>query len=201
MLEEKALDKRGNMTFSVVTAPTVEPATVDEFKTFARIDTTGEDSFLEMLIKAAREAGEFYTNAAFLEQTVRVRMDYWPKDKDHIELPLPPLISLSKFVTVDEDDTETAYSSDSYFIITDCVPAKLCIAYGATPPTNEDRRVGGIMIEYIAGYGSTAAYVPSIIRLAVQMWATVGYEKRVYDFSEPPAEVKKMLSPFRILNV
>jgi len=201
MLEEKDLDKLGNLTFSVITAPTVEPATVAELKTFARIDTTTEDTFLELLIKAAREASEFYMNRAFLEQTVRIRMDYWPEGKDHIELPLPPFISLSKFVTVDEDDTETAYSADSYYIVTDCVPAKLAIVMGATPPTNEDRAVGGIIVQYIAGFGSTAAYVPAMIRLAVQMWATNAYENRVVDMSKPPDEVKRLLDPYRVLNV
>jgi hypothetical protein len=139
-LFSEALPIDGNMVYSVSTEPTVEPITTTELKTFARIDGS--------------------ENRALLEQSITLKMDYWPGEA--IELPRPPLISITSVSTLSEADVATTYSSSNYYIITEAIPGKLLLKIGVTAPTNTARDYGGFQIIYKAGYGTSATDVMKI---------------------------------------
>ena len=86
------------------------------------------------------------------------------------------------------------------FDITKKEPGELVIKYESTEPCNTDRYFGGYEIEYIAGYGATAASVPEAIKLGIIMWVADVYENRV-PISEPPGIVKTIMAPYRIIPV
>jgi len=111
----KQLPSDGNWIYSVEVEPTEEPVTVDELKEFARIDYDDEDTLLEEFLKAVRQAAEEYTGRKFIEQTIILQMDYWPGRT--IELPVCPVISITKVGTLDEDEVETEYSSAYYYLV------------------------------------------------------------------------------------
>ena len=156
MIIPKSLPSDGNCHWAILTPPTIEPITVDELKLFARIDGDDEDSLLSTFIKAVREGAERYLGRALIRQTITMKMDFWPGDV--IELPRPPLISITQVATIDEDDAETVYSSDYYYIITEATPGLLCIRQGFSYPINTDRDHGGYKIDWLAGYGLTDLY-------------------------------------------
>lgn len=197
MIEEKPLPKKANRTFTLITAPTIEPVSVDEVKDYARIDGSDEDTVIESFITAARQASELYTRRAFIEQTWRMSLDWW--EERLIELPRPPLQSITKVETVDEDDTATEYAATNYYAITDSIPGQIALRIDATPPTNYDRDIGGYRITYVAGYGSLAADVPELLRLAIKQWAVVIYEERAMT-PEPPPNVKVLLDLYKVSN-
>ena len=60
MIFNESLPSDGNRVFEVTTAPSVEPITVTELKTFARIDGSDEDTLLSGFIAGARQACEKY---------------------------------------------------------------------------------------------------------------------------------------------
>ena len=190
-LISKELPADGNRSWSIIENPTIEPVTVDELKFFSRITTNAEDSFLESSIKSAREAAELYTGRSFIKQKIRMLMDFWPGLE--IKLPRPPLISVSKVFTIDEDDTETTYSSSSYYVITTGTPGKVVIKRSVTPPTNTNRDYGGFGIDYYSGYGSNPSDVPLNIREAIKLWAARVYAMRTIDPKNPPPEVAEKL--------
>lgn len=187
-----------NVVWKVTTPPVMEPVTVEELKMFARIDGNDENSLLSSFLQSARSLTEGYLNRALIEQTITLKMDSWPGEA--IELPRPPLISITAVETLDEDDTATEYSSDYYYIITTQEPGLLILKFGVTPPQNTERYYGGYQIRYKAGYGTTASSVPSAIKDSIKQWATAMYENRAI-IEEPPMEVKIVLSKYRIMYI
>ena len=195
--------KAGNPQWTVVTEPSLEPISVDEVKTFGRIDGSSEDTLLEGFITAVRKATEDYLGRSLVTRPMKVYLDYWPGTE--VELPRPPLYSITKVVIIDEDDTETEYDSDSYFTVNVAIPGKIVIKNGATHPVNTDRYTAGYAIEYYAGYNDPAetdedvirATIPAPIREAMKLWVMQVYENRELS-PEPPPEAKVILSMFRV---
>lgn len=188
----------GNRVWAVSTVPTLEPVTVAELKTFARIDGADEDTLIEGFITSARVAAEHYLNRALLEQSITLKMDYWPGEE--IELPQPPLISITSVSTLTEAGVKTTYSSDNYYIITEAIPGKLLLKQNVTAPTNTARDHGGFEIIYKAGYGDVITDVPQAIRDGLKLWATDIYENRVVR-TEPPPEARSFFDIFRVHNI
>lgn len=178
----------------IASPPTVEPVTVDEFKLFARIDTTEEDSVISLMLVAVREAAEKYLGRALLNQTIYYTLDKWPGRS--VELPYPPLVSVDGVYLLKEDGSYTEYSAENYFVVTEGIPGSIQLKPGSVTPSNTDVDFAGYQIRYTAGYGTTAADVPSAIRQAILVWATNAYENRVV-MPQPPIEVRSSLSLYR----
>lgn len=198
MIQRKQLPKDGNKFWQVTIEPVVEPITVGEFKEFARVDGTEEDNLLAGFIQAARINCEHYLGRALIEQTITLKMDFWPGNI--IELPRPPLISITAVETLDESDTATIYSSDNYYINSTSIPGQLIIKENVTWPFNSDRDYSGYQIRYKAGYGTSISNVPKPIKESIKLWAANIYENRVVR-AEPPPEVAPTLNLFRVIRL
>lgn len=195
-LISRKLPIHANRVWEVTSAPAIEPVTVDEVKEFARIDYTDEDSLLEGFITAVRIAAEEYLGMAFIERTIQMKMDYWPDTV--VYLPQPPLISITKVATLDEDDAETIYSSDNYYaVITAGNPGKIVLKKSVTAPENTDRDYGGFLIEFKAGYGDEREDVPQLIRNGLMAWASIVQATRILDSKNPPPEAKIFFDIYR----
>lgn len=200
-LISKPTDAYGNRTWYVSTVPTVEPITVDEVKSFGNIDSSDENTLIEGYIKAVREATQNYLGRSLIEQSITLLMDFWPGIV--IELPMPPLISITGVYTTDEDGTDTTYASTNYMTITSTeTRGKLILRQGATAPTNTDRDYGGFKVVYKAGYGNEATDVPQSIREGMKLWTAIFYETRaLMQDNQPPPEVKNFLDFYRVLKI
>ena len=166
LLISKSLAKDGNMSWRVTTSPTIEPISLSEVKLFSRIDGTDEDDLLTDFIQNVRENTENWLGRALIEQSITLVMDFWP-DEPYIELPRPPLISITSYQILAEDDSGTDYDSDNYMIDTISEPGRLIIKDGSTPPYNYDRYYAGHKIIYKAGYGTETTDVPAGIKLGM----------------------------------
>jgi uncharacterized phiE125 gp8 family phage protein len=197
----------GNLKWWVSVPPAIEPITADDVKLYARIDGSSEDDIIELFISAVREATEKYLGRALIEQTMIASLDYFSKAEmgavaytgdDTIFLPRPPLISVTSLSVLDEEDVETIYDSDKYYVRADVEPGQLIIKYENTPPLNYERFRGGYKIVFQAGYGDEATDVPAAIRLGMIMWASDIYENRV-PIDQPPGIVETIMSPYRVI--
>lgn len=193
------LPKDGNRIYVVETEPAIEPVSADDLKIYARIDYDDEDSLLEKFLKGVRRAAEKYTGRTFIEQTIKLQMDYWPGTV--VELPSPPLISITEVATLDEDDTETEYSSSNYYALTSSEPGKLILKQSVSEPVNTARDYGGFLIRFKAGYGDEANDVPDDIRLGIMAWASIAQANRIIDPRNPPPEAKSYLDFYRTESV
>lgn len=198
MIEPRALPSDANRVWKVTTNPLIEPITLEELKLFARIDGTDEDDLLNSFIESARRATENYLRRALINQTITMKMDWWPGRK--VELPMPPLVSITAVETLDEDDTATTYSSDNYYTDTVSDPGVLYLKQGVAEPENTDRNYMGFQIRYVAGYGSKMTDVPAVIRDGIKLWATAIYENR-FQSDDPPPEAVNMLYPYRFERI
>jgi len=193
------LPKDGNRVYEVETQPAIEPVTLGELKTFARIKYTAEDTLLEGFITTARIAAEEYTGRAFISQTIKMLMDFWPGTV--VDLPKPPLISITKVATLDEDDEETEYDSDNYYAVTTSTPGKSVLKRSVSEPTNTERDYAGFLVRYKAGYGDTGQDVPGPIKEGVKVWASIIQATRTIDPKNPPPEAKIFLDLYRLISV
>jgi uncharacterized phiE125 gp8 family phage protein len=117
-----------------------------------------------------------------------------------VELPMPPLVSVTSISTLDEDDAGTTYSSSSYYVRTSTTPGQVVIKNGETPPINTSRYCGGYQIVYVAGYGSAGSDIPDSILEAMKAWATLIYENRI-PIAKPPDVSKLMLDYYKVMKI
>lgn len=163
-------------SFRVITAPAVEPITLAEAQVHLRVDSSDEDDDIEARIIAARIQCENISHRAFVTQTLEVTLDQWPCG-DVIQLPRPPLASITSITYIDSDGNSTVMSSSLYFADTASEPGRLALKYGQSWPTVTLRPYAGIAIRYVAGYG-LAASVPENYKQAVKLMLGHLYENR-----------------------
>lgn len=66
------------MAFLTIQAPSSEPVTVAQLMSYAHIDSNEDPAFLGMLITSSREYCEAFCERAFMFQTKRLLMDFFP---------------------------------------------------------------------------------------------------------------------------
>lgn len=209
-------------TFVVKTAAAGQPVTLDEMKTFARLDGVDEEALIEMFLLAATQAAEEYMGRAIMQQTLVMRMDFFPGiiallprylATSAMPVPLcrPPLVNVTAIRTMNEDGTtlENWDLANAYWLTGD--DAKLVIRKGSVPPINVERYRNGFEIEFVAGYGAASATVaeqraavPAPIKLGVMTWAAAMYSSRGSargGATEPPPEAKPMLDMYKVIRI
>lgn len=209
-------------TFRVKTAAAGQPVTLDEFKSFARIDGIDEDSLIEMFLQAAVQAAEEYMGRSIMQQTIVMAMDFFPgiiallptflaTSAAPVPLARLPLVTVTAMRTLYEDGTtlENWDLDNAYWMAGD--DARFVIRKGAVPPINSERYRAGFEIEYTAGYGVVGATlaqqraaVPAPIKLGVMIWAAAMYSARGTargGASEPPADAKPMIDPYKRVRI
>jgi uncharacterized phiE125 gp8 family phage protein len=162
-------------------APLVEPVSLTEAKLHLRVDVDTDDTLISALIASARQDCEAFQNRAYINRTMELWLDRFPGE-DHIDLPLPPLVSVTSIAYYDTANSATtvlaAAFSTTYFVDSKNEPGKLCLGYGATWPTTTLRPNNGVCITYVCGYGTASESVPVPIRQAILLSIGAAYENR-----------------------
>ena len=212
---------RGNVLTS---APSVEPVTAAELRTYLRETATGlPDSEAEDFITEARQMIEEHTGLALVTQSWRLAFDRWPNkygepwwdgvrqgsltdlhgaDAD-VELPRYPLQSITSVTVYDAAGTSTAVTVSNVFDVdTYRRPGRIGLKYGATWPV-AIRPTNGVEIVYVAGYGDSASDVPAALRRAVKQLAARLYQSRGDDcpIADLMGGVSPMLSAYAVVRV
>jgi len=150
------------MKITVVTAPTVRPVRRLEVKNHLRIEWDNEDhnSVLDDLIKDATEYAEGFTGRALCTRTYDYWINRWPAG-DAIELPRPPLVSVTTVsYTKADGSSDTLVADTDYVVDTDSLFGRVVLEYNKTWPTDELHPRNPIKIRYLAGYGDGGASPP-----------------------------------------
>lgn len=164
---------------------------------------SAEDSLLTGLIQVAREYAEGFQNRALCTQTWELVLNDWPNG-DRIDVPLPPLQSITSIKYKDSDGTETTWDDANYVVDTDSFVGRIALAYGSSWPSATLYPVSGIRIRFVAGYG-LAVSVPQMVKNAILLLAAHLYENREAGtdkaLEEIPFGVKALLSMNRVIPV
>ena len=180
---------------AIVTLPIVEPVTAAELRAhLAETETALPDADANDLIATAREMIEETTGLAMISQTWRMVLDAWPSQRaewwdgvrqgaiadingapDYVYLPRYPLASIDAVTVYDEASTAASVVvADTFDVDTYQKPGRMVLRSGATWPIAL-RGSNAIDVDYIAGFGSTAASVPPTLRRAVKQVAAYLY--------------------------
>ena len=184
------------MPLTLTTPPATEPITLAGAKLHLKVATTNDATHITRLIAAARARAEWHTGRAFITQTWTLHLDAWPAC-GIIELPLPPLQSVTSIVTTARDDSTTTL--DPSLTIVDTAAARIALAENIAPPTNL-RAINAIAITFTAGYGDATA-VPPDIKQAILALTAAMYANRGELAEDLPSQALALLAPYRVLKL
>jgi uncharacterized phiE125 gp8 family phage protein len=177
----------------LIAPPTFEPVTLTEVRAQLALDVTCDDVLLTDFITEARQEIEAVTGVAMARQTWRLSLDAWPQSRGEwwdgvrdgaigaltasrawVELPKYPLVSISS-VNVFAPES-ASFDLSNFDIDTAQVYGRVGLKSGAALPSGI-RAMGGIQIDYVAGY-ATAALVPAPLRRAIRTMVAYMYSHR-----------------------
>ncbi len=187
------------MSLELVTPPLSEPVSLEEAKAHLRVDADDENGLIARLIAAARGFAESHTGRAFITRELRLWRDCWPNNPQRgLELPWPPLSTVSAVVAYDRSDTATTLSSDAYIVDGAAAPARIVLRATTLLPAPL-REANAIAVTYEAGYGFEAKDVPAGLRSAMLALIAHWYERRGDEPGSIPSLVLAQLAPFRVV--
>ncbi len=161
---------------AVVTAPAIEPVSLEETRLALRVDASDEDSLLSGLIAQARRDAERMAARAFINRTLAMLLSGWPTN-GVIELPYPPAVSVTAISYVDGNGVTQTVASNNYTVLTETTPGRIFLAPNGGWPSDL-RALWPIRIQYVAGYGPAAADVPADYRQLIIALVGIAYQSR-----------------------
>jgi len=193
------------MALKLITAPATEPVTSAEAKAHLRVDTTADDTLIGTLITVARMHVENHLRRALITQTWELVLDAFPA-RNVIQLPMPPLASITSIKYTDEAAVEATFSSTAYAVDTDSTRGRVVLKSGESWPSVTLAATSGVRVRYVAGYGA-AANVPQAIKQAILLLIGTLYENREsvlvaqgVTVMELPFGVNVLLMPYRVFR-
>ena len=165
-------------SWSLTTAPVIEPISLEDAKAQARVTDDANDTQLDTYIMVAREAAEAYMGRGLLTQTWTLVLEGWAN-----VIPLPMAAPLqndavanpSTAVIVkyyDEDGTLQTLATTVYDVDTVTRPGTVTLKPEQSwPSVQSGRRKGVIEITYVVGWTS-ADLIPERIKQGIRQYVT-----------------------------
>lgn len=168
------------MANTLITAPTIEPVTLDEAKKHARVVVDDDNDYIEnQLIPAARAKVESLTRHQLITATRDVSYPDFPRDGLRtFFLDCPPLLTVTHVKYYDTSGIERTLADTQYETDIVHVPGRITEKYGCTWPAVRTEVPNAITIQITCGFGPTAADVPDELRLAILILVAHWYESR-----------------------
>ena len=185
---------------TIVTEPTAEPLTLTEVKDSLRDTPVEDDALVSVLITAARRAAEAHTHRVFVTQTWDYFADKFPASAiTFLELPRPPLVSVTSIKYTDTDGVQQTWDSSKYVVDTHAERGRILPAWSEIWPSTR-QVMNAVEIRFVAGYG-VPDDVPEDIRTAMLLQINHLYDHRQSVVigaigTVLPLGVKALLSPY-----
>jgi len=192
----------------LITPPAEEPVSLEAAKLHLRNPPDLEDDLVAELIVAARRMCEGWLRRTFITSTWELTLDGFPGCRYYgddlrslerdavgtrygIQLPNPPLISVTSIKYVAGDGTTQTVDPSRYQVETG-TPGRVVPIAGSSWPTTR-RQPGAVTIRFVAGYGD-AADVPASIKIAMKLYLTSLYENRGEDDVPLPRAAERVMT-------
>jgi uncharacterized phiE125 gp8 family phage protein len=184
------------MSLKPVTTPSEEPVSLQEARAHLRLESR-EDEYLTNLITAAQRHCESFLGRALITQTWDLMLDCFPADE--IEIPLPPLQSITYVKYKDTAGVLQTLDISCYIVDANSQPGRVSPAYGQSWPSTYDE-IQSVQIRFVAGYGA-AADVPQSIKSAILIKLADLYEHRGDETASDTIDraIQSLLWPDRIV--
>lgn len=207
---------RYNRKSVYVTASNDSPAiSTADMKTFLRVDTDADDAVIAAYVSTATEAVKQHLRLAVLTETFVFKADgfsvagaddrmlslgpgvhtasvpYILGGGETLDVPFPPLQSVTSIVTYDRGNNASTFSNTKYQV--DLQSGRIYLNEGEVWPSDL-RAQDAVQVTYVAGYGSGS--IPDPILQAIR-----SYVEQLYDGCEGmTAEIKRLLAPYRRMD-
>lgn len=192
------------------------PISLSDMKVYLRVDGTADDDLIIAYINTAVEAIKQYTRRAIKTETFVFKADgfadangddrllqlgpgvhtgsrpYILGGGEALDLPFPPLQSVTSVVTYDRGNNALTFSASLYGV--DLQSGRIYLNEGETWPSDL-RAQDAVQVTYVAGYGS--ASVPAPILQAIRLHVSGMYDGTCMGLS---AEVMGLLAPYRLMD-
>jgi uncharacterized phiE125 gp8 family phage protein len=185
-----------NWHLSVVTPPSIEPVTLEEAIGQCHANSGVEDDWFRRAITTARLQAEMYQRRAYINQTLQLSFDTWPKLP--IYFPRSPVSEILSVKAYDIENTETVISISNFLIDYSTSPARLTLMYGYQWPDISLRDINSIQIQYTAGYGDSRSDIPPDVKQAILLYVDYLYENRAGETKVVPKQFYHKLAPQRL---
>jgi uncharacterized phiE125 gp8 family phage protein len=143
-----------------VTQPAAEAITRTEAKSHLRVDHTDDDTLIDRLIKAARQAVEGPDGAG-----VVLMASQWTLKLDHLHgsiwIPTGPVLSIDSIVYVDDGGASQTLPGSDYQWRKGRYEARIAPAYNLSWPTVR-RQYDAVTVTFTAGFDGTGDSPPSV---------------------------------------
>jgi len=193
------------MSLALLTAPTVEPVTLADVKTYLRVDNTSDDTDIAAMITDARSWIEERSGIRLITQTWRWTVDiHWkapgvatPSNDYQTRVPErygdrvirygmwiqhQPYLRFPLWpaqsvaqITYRQSNQDVVYTDIADVRV---LPNGKIIFDPAAPPPLPDEQEGAITVDCVVGYGDTVFDVPSHFGRAIKMLCGHWYENR-----------------------
>jgi uncharacterized phiE125 gp8 family phage protein len=187
------------MLLQLVTAPAQEPLTLPEVKAHLRVLHDTEDDVIARYARAARIHIEATTGRAFVTQVWDFWLSAFPRGW-RIELPRPPLQTVTWVKYREPDGVEQTLDAAAYLVVTAGLIGRVELAPGAIWPATQ-RRDQAVNIRFVAGYGTTLDETQEDLRTAILLMTEHLYYNRGATTAEnlkaTPMSVDALLGPYR----
>lgn len=208
---------RFNRKSAYVTASTDSlPITINAMKQYLRVDGSEDDELILTYINAAVEAIKQHTRRAIKTETFVFKADgfvdgggddrllqlgpglhtgskpYILGGGETLDLPFPPLQSVTSVVTYDRGNNALTFSASNYRV--DLQSGRIYLNEGETWPSDL-RAQDAVEVTYVAGYGS--ASVPAPILHALRLTVQGMYDGTCMGLT---SEAMGLLAPYRLMD-
>lgn len=161
-----------------VTQPKVEPVSLAEAKTQARVDGEADDAYIQGLISVARQYVEDQLDITLLTTVWEASYDLFPVWA--IVLPRPMLQSANITVTYRLGDGQTSTRTSAagdFRVDTRTVPGRIYPNWSETwPAVRGDEN--SVVVNFTAGYGDDGTSVPPVCRHLIMALVAHWYDSR-----------------------
>lgn len=160
-----------------------------------RVDTDEDERARveSVLIPAAASWAEGVTGRQLIRATWTLYLRGWPAH-EYVELPRPPLISVTHVKYVDTAGVTQTLDASTYSVLAPsgdrCPAGRVYPAYGLSWPAVRDYP-RAIEIEFVAGYGSTSSAVPALIRAGLLLIVGELFENREESIRGPVSPAQR----------
>jgi uncharacterized phiE125 gp8 family phage protein len=173
------------MSLKLITAPSTNPVDSATVKAHLRVIGSSEDSLIDLYTGAATSALDGpngLLGRALVTQTWEYSLDSFPSEA--IQIPLPPLQSVTSIKYIDTAGAEQTLLNTRYTVDTSGDPGWVIVDADGWPDTFDT--ANAVVIRFVCGYGVATA-VPAPIRAAILLHAgdlfenrQIGSEKQLY---------------------
>jgi uncharacterized phiE125 gp8 family phage protein len=145
------------------TQPLSEPLDVSDVEGQIRVTDLAEERLvIERMIKAVRERAEEITRRALINQEWELTLDGFPSGRTAINLPLPPLQSITSITYTDPSGATQVMNPATYRVLLAGEPGGVIPLYGLSWPVAIND-VDSVVIKFVCGFGADNSKIPDSI--------------------------------------